>query len=70
MNSREVLSRNLRKLREERGWSQEELADRAKVDRTYVSSLERCRYAASVDMIDRLAEAFGIGPQDLLLPPY
>jgi transcriptional regulator with XRE-family HTH domain len=35
------LARNLRKLREARGWSQERLADEAGLHRTYVSGLER-----------------------------
>jgi len=35
--------------------SQEELAHRAEIDRTYISSIERCVYAASVDVVDRLA---------------
>ena len=66
MEAREILARNLRILRRTKGWSQEELADRAEIDRTYVSALERCIYAASVDVLDRLAEAMSVDVAALL----
>lgn len=66
MEAREILARNLRILRRAKGWSQEELADRAEIDRTYVSALERCIYAASVDVLDRLAEALSVNVAALL----
>lgn len=46
--------------------SQEGLADSAGIDRTYVSALERGRYAASVDVIERLALALNVEPASLL----
>ena len=69
MDIREILAINLRKLRQARGLSQEELAHRAEIDRTYISALERCVYAASIDVVDRLARALGIEAADLLLRP-
>lgn len=66
MNLRETLARNLREYRRRRGFSQEELAHRAEIDRTYVSALERSVYAATVDVIERLAEALSIQPDELL----
>ena len=47
--------------------SQEELAHAADIDRTYISSLERARYAASIDMLERLAAALGVEPANLLI---
>jgi hypothetical protein len=41
--------------------SQEELAHRAKIDRTYVSALEPSLYAAGVDVVDRPARALAVG---------
>lgn len=67
MDIREVLARNLRRYRREKGFSQEELAHRAGIDRTYVSSLERRVYAAGIDVLDRLAVALGIQAADLLM---
>ena len=69
MKLRETFARNLRRRRNQKGWSQEELAHQAGIDRTYVSSMERCVYAASVDMIEKLAEALEIEPPTLLEAP-
>jgi transcriptional regulator with XRE-family HTH domain len=69
MDIREVLALNLRKLRRARGLSQEELAHRAEIDRTYISSLERSVYAAGIDVVDRLARVLGVEAADLLTRP-
>jgi transcriptional regulator with XRE-family HTH domain len=69
MNIRDVLALNLRKLRRVKGLSQEELAHRAKIDRTYISALERSLYAAGIDVVDRLARALGVEAADLLTRP-
>jgi len=69
MDIRDVLAFNLRKLRQARGLSQEELAHRAEIDRTYVSSLERSIYAAGIDVVDRLARVLGVEAADLLKRP-
>jgi transcriptional regulator with XRE-family HTH domain len=67
MEIREVFARNLRRHRQARGMSQEELAHRAGIDRTYISSLERSVYAAGIDVVDRLECAMGIEAADLLM---
>lgn len=69
MEIREVLALNLRKRRQAQGLSQEELAHRAGVDRTYVSALERSVYAAGIDVIDSLARVLGVEAADLLHRP-
>jgi transcriptional regulator with XRE-family HTH domain len=69
MNAREILAQNLRNLRAERGMSQEDLAHEAQIDRTYVSALERCLYAASVDVLEQIAEAFAAEVAVLLRVP-
>lgn len=66
MRLREILAQNLKRHRLAAGLSQEELAHQADIDRTYVSSLERGRYAATVDMLERLAAELGVDPADLL----
>ena len=45
------------------------LAHRAKIDRTYISSLERSIYAAGIDVVDRLGRALGVEAEDLLRRP-
>lgn len=69
MQIREVFARNLRHFRLAKGLSQEELAHRADIDRTYVSSLERSVYNASIDVVDRIATVLGIEAYELLKPP-
>lgn len=69
MDIREVFASNLRALRQARGLSQEELAYRADIDRTYISSLERCVYNVSIDVLDRLASVLEVEASDLLKRP-
>ncbi|NJO33287.1 MAG: helix-turn-helix transcriptional regulator [Rhodospirillales bacterium] len=69
MEIREVLALNLRKHRRAQELSQEELAHRADIDRTYISALERCVYAAGIDVVDRLASVLGVEAADLLRRP-
>lgn len=69
MKLREVLATNLKHFRLAAGLSQEELAHRAHLDRTYVSSLERGRYSASIDKIESLSVALGIEASELLVIP-
>jgi transcriptional regulator with XRE-family HTH domain len=66
MALRQIFADNLRCARLAAGLSQEELADAAEVDRTYVSALERSRYAVSLDVIERLATALRVTPASLL----
>ena len=66
MALRSILAQNLRSLRAERQMSQEVLASKANIDRTYVSSLERERYAVSIDTLEKLADALGVPASELL----
>ena len=64
-----MLALNLRRLRQAKGLSQDELAHQAEIDRTYVSALERSVYAAGIDVVDRLARVLGVEVADLLKRP-
>jgi transcriptional regulator with XRE-family HTH domain len=68
MDVRDILAANLRRERQGAGLSQEELAYRAQLDRTYISALERSVYAATVDVVDRLARALDLEAWQLLKP--
>ena len=57
MDVRARLSRNLQRLRSEKGWSQEELAFQAGLHRTYVSGVERGVRNPTVTVVDKLARA-------------
>jgi transcriptional regulator with XRE-family HTH domain len=60
------LARNLRRLRQDRDWSQEELAHQTDIHRTYVSDLERARRNPSIEVIERLANGLGVKLGELL----
>ncbi len=55
---RAVLSR-IRELREQRGWSQGELAERLDVSRQTVNAIETGKYDPSLPLAFRLARLFG-----------
>ena len=59
MKARALVARNLRRLRVRKGLSQEVLAVDARIDRTYVSRLERGLENPTVAVLERLAEALG-----------
>lgn len=54
------LGKAIRKHREILKFSQEELADRACLDRTYVSGIERGRRNPTLDVLQRLSAALGV----------
>ncbi|MDQ1438153.1 MAG: hypothetical protein QOK43_1782 [Acidimicrobiaceae bacterium] len=60
------LGRRVRALRIERGLSQEKLAEKAHVHRTYVGSLERGERNVALINIVRLAEALAVDPSELV----
>lgn len=66
MNSDEILRRNVRILREERGWSIQDLASRLGIDRTYLSKSESGNRAFKVSEIDKLAKIFDVSTDYLL----
>lgn len=66
MDVRKKFGKRLRALREARGWSQEEFADRAGLHRTYVSAVERGVRNPTLSVLERLAKALGIRLSELL----
>ena len=66
MDLRDVFAANLRRLRHEKGLSQDDLAYEAEVRRSYLSQLEKGAFYASLKIIGRLAEALGVEPAELL----
>jgi len=65
MSLRDVFARNLRRLRQARKVSQEQLAADADISREYVGALERSGYSASIDTIEKLARALNVDPSEL-----
>lgn len=66
MDIRVRLGRNVRKLREAKGWSQEDYADRAGIHRTYVSDIERGKRNPTILVVEKLAQPLGVDANALL----
>ena len=64
-----MFAANSRRLRHEKGLSQDDLAYEAEVSRSYLSQLEKGAFYASLKIIGRLAEALGVEPAELLKLP-
>ncbi len=70
MDLRDVFATNLRRLRNARKLSQDDLAYEAELSRSYLSQLEKGAFYASLNVVGRLADALGVEPAELLkLPP-
>lgn len=66
MDIRRTVGGNVRTFRNELGLSQEELAFKADLHRTYVSGVERGVRNPTILIIERLAEALKVPPHHLL----
>jgi transcriptional regulator with XRE-family HTH domain len=66
MDIRRLVGRNVRRIRESRGWSQEELAFESGLHGTYVSGVERGVRNPTVLVLAEIATALRVAPADLL----
>ncbi len=62
------LARQVLDLRLKRGWTQQELAERAGTKQANISRLENARLNPSVDMLQKIANAFGVELAVMLIP--
>jgi transcriptional regulator with XRE-family HTH domain len=63
---RAILGDRVRSIRAKRGISQEQLADLAELDRTYISGVERGIRNISLLNIVKIADALEVNPSELL----
>jgi DNA-binding XRE family transcriptional regulator len=61
---------HLRKLREERKWSQQELADMANLAKTTVQRIENAKFTVSLDVLFSLSDAFQISLKEMMDFPF
>lgn len=64
---RAKLGRAVRRLRGAAGYSQESFADKCRVHRTYMGTVERGETNISLDNLERIARALNLGAGQLLL---
>ena len=69
MNTRQTIGWNLRRLRTERGLSQERLALAAEIDRSYVGRVERGRENVTVATLEAFASVLGVPVGALFAEP-
>src|SRR5262245_7444012 len=65
---RSIFANSVKRWRNHRGLTQEELAERADLHRTYISDVERGARNLSLESIDKLAKALGISLPILFSP--
>jgi transcriptional regulator with XRE-family HTH domain len=69
MDLRQLFATNLRRLRTERGVSQEQLAHDAEVDRAYLSRVERAVTYVGLEIIEKLAAVLEVDPVEFFRRP-
>lgn len=65
MRAQDQLGMRIKFLRSQRKWSQEDLALEANINKNYICDLENGRRNPSLDILERLSDAFGITLEEL-----
>ncbi len=60
------MGNRIRELRQERGWSQQILADHAQMERSHLTRLEDGKREAGLKILEKIAGALGVEPYELL----
>lgn len=68
MDLKDILSTNLRRIRNETGRTQEEMAHRLGISARYLGSIERGKVSPSVTLLGRFADALSVSASDLITP--
>jgi transcriptional regulator with XRE-family HTH domain len=66
MDLKEIMARNLRRIRHDKHLTQEELADRSGLSARYIGAIERAEMSASIIVLGQIAEALEVEPAVLL----
>lgn len=66
MDMRKLVGDNCARLRKERGWTQEELAERSGLTQQYLSDLERGKRNPTIVTIYEIAQALEVSHLELL----
>lgn len=66
MDMRRLVGTNFARIRREKGWTQEQVAERSGFSQQYISGLERCRRNPTIVSIYELAQALEVSYLELL----
>jgi transcriptional regulator with XRE-family HTH domain len=69
MDLRDTFATNLRRLRQAKSLSQDELADAAEISRSYLSQLETGVFYVSLKIVGKLAKTLDVEPAEFLKMP-
>jgi transcriptional regulator with XRE-family HTH domain len=62
MTLMDQIGKNVRRHREARGWTQEQLARRLRVHRVYVTQIETAARGVSLEILEQLGKVFRVKP--------
>ena len=68
MDMRKLVGRNVKRIRQDRGLTQEQLAERSGFSQQYISGLEQGRRNPTIVSIYELATALGVSHMELVRP--
>lgn len=68
MDMRKLVGRNVKRIRQEKGLTQEELAELSGFSQQYLSGLEQGRRNPTIVSLYELATALGVSHMDLVRP--
>jgi transcriptional regulator with XRE-family HTH domain len=68
MDMRKLVGRNIRRVRHEKGMTQEEFAERSGFSQQYISGLERGQRNPTIVTLYELAQALGVSHVELVTP--
>jgi transcriptional regulator with XRE-family HTH domain len=63
-----LLAANVRRLLDEKGWSQLKLADECGIRPPAINAMMKGKHPPAAKTLQKIADAFGIEPYELLLP--
>ena len=66
LDSASVVAANVKRLRLQRKWSQEDCAEKCDLHRTYIGAVERGERNITLATLDTIADAFDVSPLELL----
>jgi transcriptional regulator with XRE-family HTH domain len=64
--ARELFAKRVRELRDERGWSQDDLAKATGLSTAYIGTIERAEQSIAIDNMEKIADAFKVPIFELL----
>ncbi|MFN9733349.1 MAG: helix-turn-helix domain-containing protein [Microcystis sp.] len=67
MSVRLLFGQNVKKVREQKGWSKDRLSEETGLHRTYISGIERGVRNPTIEIVQQLATALGVEIQDLFI---